>query len=95
MLLSAVDAAAADANVLKPWRISVNQLAKALAVDVPRLNEIGRGRRGISADTASRLSRHLGTSAQFRMNLQSAYDLRMAERQKGAALDKAVQPHDA
>ena len=46
-------------DVLKPLGMSVNQLAKALAVDAARLNEIVRGRRGITADTALRLSRYL------------------------------------
>lgn len=82
-------------DVLKPWKMSVNQLAKALAVDAPRLNEIVRGRRGISADTALRLARYLGMSAQFWMNLQSTYDLRTAEQQKGVAIAKAVKPRAA
>jgi len=47
--------------------MSVNQLAKALAVDATRLNEIVRARRGISADTALRLARYLGTTAEFWM----------------------------
>lgn len=82
-------------DVLEPWKMSVNQLAKALAVDAPRLNEIVRGRRGISADTALRLARYLGTSAQFWMNLQSTYDLRIAEQQRGPAIAKAVKPRAA
>ena len=79
-------------EVLKPLHLSVNQLAKALAVDAPRLNEIVRGRRGISADTALRLSRYLGTSAQFWLNLQTSYDLRITEQQKGAAITRAITP---
>jgi len=58
-------------DVLEPLGMSVNRLAKALAVDAARLNEIVRGRRGISADTALRLARYLGTSAEFWMGLQS------------------------
>ena len=45
-------------DVLKPLEMSVNQLAKALSVDAARLNEIVRGRRGITADTALRLARY-------------------------------------
>ena len=49
-------------DILVPLHMSVNQLAKALAVDAARLNEIVRGRRGITADTALRLARYLGTT---------------------------------
>jgi addiction module HigA family antidote len=52
-------------DVLKPLDMRVNLLAKALKVDTGRLNEIVRGRRGITADTALRLARYLGTSAEF------------------------------
>jgi addiction module HigA family antidote len=52
-------------EVLRPLNLSVNQLAKLLAVDAARLNEIVRGRRGITADTALRLARYLGTSPEF------------------------------
>jgi addiction module HigA family antidote len=58
--------------------MSVNQLAKALRVDAARLNEIARGRRGITADTALRLSRYLGTSPEFWLNLQTRYNLQVA-----------------
>ena len=56
-------------EVLVPLKLSVRQLAEALAINAPRLNDIVRGRRGISADTALRLARFLGTSAEFWMNL--------------------------
>lgn len=52
-------------DILNPLGMSVNQLAKALAIDAARLNEIVRGRRGISPDTALRLARYLGTGAEF------------------------------
>ena len=52
-------------EVLAPLDMSVNQLAKSLAIDTARLNEIVRGRRGITADTALRLARYLGTSPEF------------------------------
>ena len=52
--------------------MSVNQLAKALAADTARLNEIVRRRRGITADTALRLARYLGISAAFWLNLQKS-----------------------
>ena len=69
-------------DVLNPPDMSVNQFAKALKVDTDRLNEIVRGRRGITADTALRLSRYLGTSAEFWVGLQADYDLRVARQAK-------------
>jgi addiction module HigA family antidote len=79
-------------DVLVPFNMSVNQLAKALAVDASRLNEIVRGRRGITADTALRLGRFLGTSAEFWVGLQADYDLRMARREKLRRIEREVQP---
>jgi len=79
-------------DILEPLGLSVNQLAKALDVDTPRLNEIVRGRRGITADTALRLARYLGTSAKFWLNLQSDYELRVARQTKLPEIERAVQP---
>ena len=59
--------------------MSVNRLAKALGITAARLNEIVRGKRGISADTALRLARYLGTSPDFWLGLQLEYDLRVAQ----------------
>lgn len=60
---------------LKPMNISQNKLAIELRVPVHRINEIVHGRRGITADTALRLSAYFGTTADFWLNLQSKYDL--------------------
>jgi antitoxin HigA-1 len=79
-------------DVVKPLGISVNALAKELHIPATRLNDIVRGRRGVTADTALRLARYLGTTAQFWLNLQSAYQLRVAERSKGSAIRKSVSP---
>ena len=79
-------------EVLSPLNLSVNQLAKHLAVDAARLNEIVRGRRGITADTALRLARYLGTSPEFWMKLQIHYELRIARQAKMAAIERAVKP---
>ncbi len=79
-------------DYLTPLGMSVNQLAKALGVGAPRLNEIVRGRRGVSADTALRLARYFGTSAEFWLNLQSLYDLRMAERKARTKIEREVTP---
>ena len=79
-------------DVLEPLEMSVNQLAKALAVDAARLNEIVRGRRGITADTALRLARYLGTSPEFWLNLQKTYELRVAIQEKQREIVRAVRP---
>ncbi len=59
--------------------ITQNKLAVAIGVPPRRINEIVHGARGISADTALRLSRYFGTSAEFWINLQSYYELDRAE----------------
>ena len=79
-------------DVLKPMDMSVNQLAKHLGVTATRMNDIVRGRRGITADTALRLSRFLGTSAEFWMGLQLEYDLRTARQSKLKDIERRVKP---
>ena len=66
-------------DYLKPMEMSANALAKQLHVPASRINDIVLERRGITADTALRLSRFFGGDAQSRLNLQTAYDLRTAE----------------
>ena len=66
-------------DFLKPLGMSANALAKALHVPAPRINDVVRERRGVSADTAMRLARYFGGDARSWMNLQTAYDLRVAE----------------
>jgi addiction module HigA family antidote len=79
-------------DYLVPLGISVSQLAKALGVGAARMNEIVRGERGVTADTALRLARYFGTSAEFWLNLQSLYDLRMADRKARARIEREVEP---
>lgn len=79
-------------DILDPLGLSVNQLAKNLNVTAARLNDIVRGRRGITADTALRLSRYLGTSAEFWLGLQLEYDLRVARNAKQKEIDRVVRP---
>ncbi len=66
-------------DFLLPLGMSANALAKALHVPAPRINDVVRERRGITADTAMRLARYFGGDARSWMNLQAAYDLRVAE----------------
>lgn len=79
-------------DYLVPLGMSVNQLARALGVGAARLNEIVRGRRGVTADTALRLARCFGTSAEFWLSLQSLYDLRMAEAVARKKIEREVTP---
>jgi addiction module HigA family antidote len=79
-------------EILTPLDMSVNQLAKHLAVDAARLNEIVRGRRGITADTALRLARYLGTTPEFWLKLQIHYELRVAKQTKLRGIEQAVKP---
>ena len=64
---------------MRPMGISQNRLGRDLGVPPRRINEIVHGKRGVTADTALRLSRYFGTSAQFWMGLQADYDLETAE----------------
>ena len=82
-------------DVLKPLGLSVNRLAMDLHVPVTRMNEIVNGRRSITADTALRLTRYLGTSAQFWLNLQARYDLERAEDELAARIEREVRPRRA
>lgn len=79
------------AEFLEPHRLSANALANALHVPANRITAILKGRRAITADTALRLGRFFGTSAEFWINLQTDYELRTA---RGRIEDElgAVQP---
>ena len=75
-----------------PLGLSANALAHALGVTPARINDIVRERRGITADTALRLARYLGTDAQSWINMQAAYDLRVAELAIGETIERVVKP---
>lgn len=77
---------------LKPLGLSANALARALDVTPARINDIVRERRAITGDTALRLARYFSTDAQSWMNLQSAYDLRVAELAVGDAIAAKIVP---
>src|ERR1019366_6735561 len=79
-------------DVLDPLGMSVNQLAKALGITATRLNDVVRGRRGITADTALRLARYLGTSAEFWLGLPLEYELRTTRQTRQREIEKAVRP---
>ena len=77
---------------LKPLGLSMNQLALALRVPANRINAIVACERGITADTALRLGRYFGTSAQFWINLQARFDLESTKDKLAAKIDREVQP---
>jgi addiction module HigA family antidote len=79
---------------LKPLGISAYELAKRLHVPAPRVNDIVLERRGIRADTAVRLARFFGTSEQFWLNLQGAYEVNRVLAEQGAEIER-IEPRAA
>lgn len=79
-------------DYIKPMGVSVRAVSLALHVPYSRLSEITKGARGVTADTALRLERYFGSDAQGWLNLQSAYDLRMAEKSAGKTITRDVMP---
>ena len=80
---------------LKPMGISQYRLAKSIHVPARRINEIVLAKRGITADTALRLSRYFGNSAQFWMNLQTRYEIESARDLSASSIDQEVRPYAA
>lgn len=78
------------AEFLDEMGISQYRLAHDISVPPRRINEIVKGKRKVTADTALRLGRYFGTSAQFWMNLQDRYELEITERALGDRLDQEV-----
>jgi antitoxin HigA-1 len=82
-------------DYLIPLGMSANALATALRVPAPRVNDIVRERRGVTADTALRLARYFGGDAQSWLNLQSTYDLRRVEIENARTIEREVLPRPA
>lgn len=80
---------------LKPMGISINRLARDLAVPPGRISAIVNGKRSITADTALRLSQYFGVSSELWLGLQAEYDLRIAKRTVGPQIEKRVHRHVA
>jgi addiction module HigA family antidote len=78
------------AEFLDEMGISQYRLAHDISVPPRRINEIVKGKRAVTADTALRLGRYFDMSAQFWMNLQDRYELEVAERTLGDRLDQEV-----
>ena len=83
-----------QAEFLSPLGISQNKLALAISVPARRINEIVLGKRGITADTALRLSLFFGNSPQFWLGLQTDYDLDVAKELLGESLKNSVKSYD-
>ena len=79
-------------DFLKPLGISINRLSRDLSVPPNRISEIVNGKRAITADTALRLERYFGIEAQFWLNLQTEFDLRVMKRKIGADIEKRIIP---
>jgi addiction module HigA family antidote len=79
-------------DFMEPMGISIKQLAHDLSVSQDRISEIVNGRRSITVDTALRLQRYLGIEAQFWLNLQSEYDLRIMKRKIWADIEREIIP---
>lgn len=77
---------------LTPLNLTPNALAVALKVPAPRINDIVREKRGVSPDTALRLARYFGTNPEFWLNLQTAYDLRIAKNRSQNTILREVLP---
>ena len=80
------------AEEMEELGLSANALAGALGVPTNRITAILKGQRGVTADTALRLSRYLGTTPQLWLNLQKTFELRVAEVESGKDIADRVQP---
>jgi addiction module HigA family antidote len=77
-------------DFLKPMGISLSELARDISVPAGRISQIVRGKRAITADTALRLGKYFGVSAETWLDLQSDYDLRLARQSAGREIDRTV-----
>ncbi|MCX2966511.1 HigA family addiction module antitoxin [Gordonia sp. Z-3] len=77
-------------DFIEGFGITQNRLAVSIGVPPRRINEIVHGKRAITADTALRLGKYFGTSAQFWLNLQSHYDLDLAEDRAAEQIDAII-----
>lgn len=86
MILSAIHPGEHLAEELKELGMSAAELARQLDVPTNRVTEILNGRRAITGDTALRLAHFLGTTAEFWLNLQSLYEIRVAQKKAGKSI---------
>ena len=79
-------------DFMEPLGISINQLSRDLSVPPNRISEIVNGKRSITADTALRLERYFNVEAQFWLNLQNEFDLRMMKRKILSDIERRIIP---
>ena len=79
-------------DFMEPLGISINQLSRDLSVPPNRISEIVNGKRSITADTALRLERYFNVEAQFWLNLQTEYDLRLVKRKIWPDIEQRIIP---
>jgi len=77
---------------LVPLEMSANALAIRLRVPAPRINDLVREKRGVSVDTALRLSRFFNNTPEFWLNLQTSFDLKTAKADKAAEIEHDITP---
>lgn len=77
---------------MRPHAISQNRLSRDIDVPLGRINEIVKGKRAITADTALRLGKYFGTSAELWLGLQMEYDIRRARRDVWPAIEPRIRP---
>ena len=82
-------------DLMKPLGFTLRGLARELKVPVSRLSEIVNGRRALNADAALRLSRYFGSTPEFWINLQAAYDLRVTIHSSASRIEREVRPRKA
>lgn len=82
-------------DLMKPLSLSVNALATELKIPISRLQDIVNGKRSLSADTALRLARYFGSTPEFWINLQSAYDLSVTIDASASRIAREVRPRRA
>ena len=80
---------------MRPHAISQNRLSRDIDVPVARINEIVKGKRAITADTALRLGKYFGTSAELWLGLQMEYDIRRARREVWPAIEPRIRSRTA
>ena len=82
-------------DFMRPLGLTANALSLALHVPANRILAISKGKRAVSADTALRLARYFGTTAEFWLNLQALYDLKRASVEEGPRIRQEVRPRAA
>jgi len=82
-------------DFMRPLDLSINRLARDIGVAPNRISAIVNGKRSITADTALRFARYFGVTAQTWLNLQSGYELRLAQRALGKRIEHTVKPRSA